>query len=191
MYSRVNFFLHSQFSKTAFLVNRGTHDALDAFSLDSRSNYVNCSFIFLSNKSFSFYTIFFTPQKVTDRFIYLLDDFYYLLGRMAALYWSFEMIHVFIMFFFPNRVFTNGPNILLILSILSCQFFSKHLILSRLIYSPNVLTVCLLLWYFLGFRINFLEDLEVCIWVYQYEVLDRLIQKIKYKFNFIFHRFKS
>lgn len=97
------------------------------------------------------------------------------LGRMAALYWSFEMIHVFIMFFFPNRVFTNEPNILLILSILSCQFFSKHLILSRLIYSPNVLTVCLLLLYFLCFRINFLEDLEVCIWVYQYEVLDRLI----------------
>lgn len=113
------------------------------------------------------------------------------LGRKAALYWSFEMIHVFIMFFFPNRVFTNEPNILLILSILSRQFFSKHLILSRPIYSPNVLTVCLLLLYFLGFRINFLEDLEVCIWVYQYEVLDRLIQKIIYKFNFIFHRFKS
>lgn len=113
------------------------------------------------------------------------------LGRMAALYWSFEMIHVFIMFFFPNWVFTNEPNILLILSILSCQFFSKHLILSRPIYSPNVLTVCLLLLYFLCFRINFLVDLEVCIKVYPYEVLDRLIQKIIYKFNFIFHRFKS
>lgn len=71
------------------------------------------------------------------------------------------------------------------------QFFSKHLILSRPIYSPNVLTVCLLLLYFLCFRINFLEDLEVCIKIYRYEVLDRLIQKIIYKFNFIFHRFKS
>lgn len=97
------------------------------------------------------------------------------LGRMAALYWSFEMIHVFIISFSPNRVFTNEPNILLILSILSSQFFSKHLILSRPIYNPNVLTVCLLLLYFLGFRINFLEDLEVCIKVYPYEVLDRLI----------------
>lgn len=97
------------------------------------------------------------------------------LGRKAALYWSFEMIHVFIISFSPNRVFTNEPNILLILSILSSQFFSKHLILSRPIYNPNVLTVCLLLLYFLGFRINFLEDLEVCIKVYPYEVLDRLI----------------
>lgn len=109
------------------------------------------------------------------------------LGRMAALYWSFEMIHVFIISFFPNRV-SLPMNLIFCLFY---QFFSKHLILSRPIYSPNVLTVCLLLLYFLGFRINFLEDLEVCIWVYQYEVLDRLIQKIIYKFNFIFHRFKS